>query len=343
MTRYEKAPTPPHLEELRYQSGAGDDNRVLAFVLWLAWNNSCYWCGEQKAFDDIEIDHVVPQTRLDEARERFGLPNDFDLHGLGNLAPICHGCNSKRKGNELHGEGVTLSWLKKAAARAAKVRTAHAAITSRNATTESMVKIAQAPNDAETNRALEALGSAVVSRIAMVGPHLATDFITTTVIEVPYPAADPMDVPVIIDAASRETAMFLEKLIGWTYVDQLPDVLMHTVDEIEDLITVAIGSEAGDFMPGAASRHSVHMEIVSLSTDVQSSAGGPRIEVQIEGTYAADHTASWFGPDDQGESVDKTVYAETVIAFTALLGADWGDALEYEGTEIAGEPHTYLF
>lgn len=339
MTHFEKVST---AKQLRYKPGAGEDNRVLAFALWLAWNSSCYWCGEQKSFDDMEIDHVVPQTRLDAAREKFKLPHDFDLHGLGNLAPICHGCNSKRKGNELHGEGVTLSWLSKAVARAERVGKAHSSITSRNATTESLVKIAQAPDDAETNRALESLGPAVVSRIAMVRPALASEFISTTVIEVPYPTTDPIDIPVILDAASRESAVLLEKLIGWACFDQLPDVLMHTLDDIEDLISAAIASEAGDFMPGAAGRETVHVEVTSLSADVESGAQGPRIQVNIEGTYTADHAASWFGPDDRGESVDKTVYAETVIAFSALLGAEWGEDLEYEWTNITGEPQTYL-
>jgi len=322
--------------------GAAERNRVLAFALWLAWNSSCYWCGEQKPFDDIEIDHVVPQTRVDEAREKFKLQASFDVHGLGNLAPICHGCNSKRKGNELHGEGITLSWLGKAASRAEKVRRSHSSITSGNAVTTSLIAIAQAPENHETQRALESLGPAVVSRIARLSPALAADYLHTTVVEVPYPTTDPVDVAVIIDAGSRENAAFLEKLIRWTYLDELPEVLTHTLDDIEDLIAAAIASEAGDFMPGAAGRDTVRVEVERLSATVEPRAQGPRLSIEIEGTYAADHTAAWFGPDDRGESIERTVYAETVVVFTALLGAEWGEPLEYEGTNITGDPQTYL-
>jgi 5-methylcytosine-specific restriction endonuclease McrA len=51
-------------------------------------------------FNDIEIDHIIPKHLgpecLKELKDKYGLPEDFDIDAPQNLAPICSVCNGPR-------------------------------------------------------------------------------------------------------------------------------------------------------------------------------------------------------------------------------------------------------
>ena len=45
---------------VRYK--VNDDNSLLRFVLHELWEYKCYWCNTPKDYNDIQIDHIIPQT-----------------------------------------------------------------------------------------------------------------------------------------------------------------------------------------------------------------------------------------------------------------------------------------
>jgi len=59
----------------------------------LAHRKLCVYCGEPIAFTDLDIEHIIPETRAQNAEEwaatkaEYGLPDTFDINSLANLVP----------------------------------------------------------------------------------------------------------------------------------------------------------------------------------------------------------------------------------------------------------------
>jgi 5-methylcytosine-specific restriction endonuclease McrA len=72
------------------------------WALWEAHGEQCLYCGKPLHFNELIIDHVIPETtakdaeRLADLRITYGLGADFDIAGDKNLAPACHACNTKK-------------------------------------------------------------------------------------------------------------------------------------------------------------------------------------------------------------------------------------------------------
>jgi hypothetical protein len=71
-------------------------------ALRLAHGERCIYCGRHILFRETKIDHVLPETTLQdptktrELKQRFGLPDSFNLLGDENLAPSCEPCNGQK-------------------------------------------------------------------------------------------------------------------------------------------------------------------------------------------------------------------------------------------------------
>jgi 5-methylcytosine-specific restriction endonuclease McrA len=71
-------------------------------ALRVAHGEKCIYCGRHILFLETKIDHVLPESTLQdpiqtrELKQRFGLPDSFDLLGYENLAPSCEPCNGKK-------------------------------------------------------------------------------------------------------------------------------------------------------------------------------------------------------------------------------------------------------
>ena len=94
------------------------NNSILRSVLYDAWKSRCYWCNRPKDFTDIEIDHIIPHTletdRLRVVLEELGLPTDFDVHNVANLAPICGTCNLEKTNQDFTSAPVVVGRHRKA-------------------------------------------------------------------------------------------------------------------------------------------------------------------------------------------------------------------------------------
>jgi tetratricopeptide (TPR) repeat protein len=75
-------------------------------AIWRAHDRRCVYTQEQIDFENLHIDHIVPEhlannaEKLDEVLRSYGLPADFDLNDFANLLPAKAGANL-RKGGEL--------------------------------------------------------------------------------------------------------------------------------------------------------------------------------------------------------------------------------------------------
>lgn len=65
------------------------------------WDHRCVWCRRPIFFNEMEVEHLIPKSlsKADKAEARakalhhHGLPEDYDLFSLANLAPSCRLCN----------------------------------------------------------------------------------------------------------------------------------------------------------------------------------------------------------------------------------------------------------
>ncbi len=85
-------------------------------AIWKAHKSKCVYCEELIPFNDLEIDHILPESLLDnpENLERikleYGLASDFDLNNYSNWLPSCSSCNN-RKRNRLFSERSTRFYI----------------------------------------------------------------------------------------------------------------------------------------------------------------------------------------------------------------------------------------
>lgn len=61
--------------------------------VYLKYNGHCAYCGKNIAYNDMQVDHLVPVNGWNEKGT-----NDFD-----NLMPACRRCNHYKRANSLEG------------------------------------------------------------------------------------------------------------------------------------------------------------------------------------------------------------------------------------------------
>jgi hypothetical protein len=70
--------------------------------LWLVHGRKCFHCGTELSLMEMKVDHLLPETLLNESlallglKKRLGLDDKFDLLGHENLIPACYICNSRK-------------------------------------------------------------------------------------------------------------------------------------------------------------------------------------------------------------------------------------------------------
>src|SRR5438132_4780397 len=82
----------------------GYSGRALApqerFARYLVGRERCIWCSQPIPYQEMEVEHLIPKDlegdELPRVLALHGLPPDYDLEALENLAPSCRNCNSRR-------------------------------------------------------------------------------------------------------------------------------------------------------------------------------------------------------------------------------------------------------
>jgi hypothetical protein len=61
-----------------------------------AYNRKCYMCKEIKELKELQIDHIIPPHRLQQAINENYIDSSFDVDAYYNYACICEGCNKDK-------------------------------------------------------------------------------------------------------------------------------------------------------------------------------------------------------------------------------------------------------
>jgi hypothetical protein len=87
-------------------------------ALFKLWNGRCVWCKQPIFFSEMEVEHLIPKSLagrdLLNALRLHGLPLDYDVFAMNNLAPSCGPCNSG-KGAKVPPDAAVVAMLLKGA------------------------------------------------------------------------------------------------------------------------------------------------------------------------------------------------------------------------------------
>lgn len=90
-------------------------DNITRSALWIAYNCVCFYCSQNLDWDELHIDHIIPES-LNNTKEYFDvlkkyeLMNGFNINSLYNLVPSHNQCNL-RKGKQLFSKATTLYYL----------------------------------------------------------------------------------------------------------------------------------------------------------------------------------------------------------------------------------------
>lgn len=100
------------------------------YAVWLCNGQRCWWCKQPLRLVEATIDHVLPESLLDDDVKReavlaeYGLPMDFNINGYENWLP-CHNHCNQSKGNRtpafVPGNSAVIDGLRQMARRAERI------------------------------------------------------------------------------------------------------------------------------------------------------------------------------------------------------------------------------
>jgi len=91
-------------------------DNIIRSALWASYNYICFYCNRPLDWDDLQIDHIIPESLnlkpevLKQVIKEYELEDGFDLNALYNIVPA-HGKCNRRKSNELFKKNTTLYYL----------------------------------------------------------------------------------------------------------------------------------------------------------------------------------------------------------------------------------------
>lgn len=101
-----------------------DFSSAESFGVWHAFEGLCFWCGVPVSFQEVTVDHVVPESIEDDEGKLiaikllYGLPEEFGINTFLNWVPAHAKCN-QRKGQDLFSPSpAMLAILERVAKRA---------------------------------------------------------------------------------------------------------------------------------------------------------------------------------------------------------------------------------
>jgi 5-methylcytosine-specific restriction endonuclease McrA len=230
-------------DSVRYRING--DNSILRSVLYDLWGYKCYFCKRPKDYNDIQIDHIIPQTvtdeRLQQLATQFGLPAEFDVHDPRNLAPICSSCNGPGgKGDEDLGDTpVVLIRLRRAEKLRSTVikKVQTFAVPGKTATALLLAKEADL-SDPATRQAFEAHAPAVVQKLALLD-EAKVEFVSFRTVEVQVDEDHyhpDLQVGISLRAKARRAATILEDVCGGVIEDVVQEPVIDLFQQIHERV-----------------------------------------------------------------------------------------------------------
>ncbi|MEU6788822.1 hypothetical protein ABZ912_57385 [Nonomuraea angiospora] len=213
----------------------GGDNSVLRLALYKTWGKKCYWCGDPKEFNEIEIDHILPQDagvkKLEWLKTTYPLHEDFDIHGVENLAPICRRCQ-RRKGSRRYGAtGIVLDSLRSASQhKSTIVKKVQKFGDSGDVADLLLNAIKTDLNDPEARQAFEEYAPAIVQKLALLDETKA-DFISSRAVGPPHTPDNPLKIGLSLDSQGRTAVAIFEDVCGCSVEEVLEDPITEIMEE----------------------------------------------------------------------------------------------------------------
>ena len=318
---------------VRYQ--VNGDNLVLRFVIYNLWGYKCYWCLAPKDFNNIQLDHIIPQAVKDEALQRwkaqFNLPDEFNIHDPGNLAPICAPCNGPSgKGNQdLINVPVLHDKLRRARHLRSKVIEEVRTFANTNKLAEALILATEADlSNSATKQAFEEYAPAVVQKLALLDEAKA-DFVSfrTVTIQVDENRYRPeLKVGISLRARERRVAAILEDVCG----DMIDNVIQEPVMDLIQQIGERVQRELEDVRRNSEEDDDYPVEPITAGPPV-----GDFNMIDID-SLGFDRTGKFFEFTFGGK------FDASLSASLAQYSADGSELLELQGDAFVTGSYSFV-
>ncbi|MFE3197908.1 HNH endonuclease [Embleya sp. NPDC059237] len=307
-------------------SYGGGDNSVLRLVLYRLWRHRCYWCDTPKEFNDIEIDHIIPQSvgakELKVLGAEYCLPSDFDIDGAENLAPICSAHNGPRgKGNKLYKSGgVMLGYLDTARRLKPTVVKRVKRFGASGKVAEYLLNASETDlNDPAARQAFEEYAPAIVQKLALLDEEKA-DFSSFQSTVIALDGELSIEAVTSLSSRGRTAAAILLDVCGSKVEDVLVDRVAMLVGMIcrnveEDF--AGIEAPLGPTNSGPPVMTWMRVEVDSIDYERE----GRSIEFTFSGKFEADLTASLV-QDNRHGGLDE-IQGDGVVQGTFSFDVAW--------------------
>lgn len=315
-------------DEIRY-TGNSINDKVLRLALLTVWDNTCYWCGKPRDFNEVEIDHIIHRKIQEDdlkavlkelLRGDPALEEKYNVDAPANLAPICAPCN-REKADISFKSGPFEVRFKKARAKASKVEKWVRSFKSSHPVAKAVVTLATADlDDARAKRSLANFAPVLDSRIR----HL--NYVTEGEHFNPF-EDETQQATLSIDERGRRTIVLLEDFHGMDLDNALLPAIRRTRSSIEKHL-------ASDMETNVRHQGHVEPEAGTLLGDIDIRATALRYDrsaeqYEISGSFDAVVEADVWVTDLNG-SRDETVQemASSRGTFAASFPVDPLDASE---------------
>lgn len=89
------------------------------YAIWKSLGPKCAWCKTPVEYSDCHIDHIIPESLLEEQENlkmvltKYSLDEDFELNSFKNWVPVHPSCNLTKGDDVIEGAPIFLELLKK--------------------------------------------------------------------------------------------------------------------------------------------------------------------------------------------------------------------------------------
>lgn len=239
--------------DVRYRPGDAAWNLILRNALWDAWHYRCCWCKKPKDLQDVDVDHLIPQsysgdelrTMLDENLTEELRTLRFDIHAPHNLGPACRDCNGEKSNRDFLTAPRFMALLARARELEPAVVQAVRKFHSDNAFTKALATLTGADlSNPDLMETLNELGPALITRLRYIAPHI---------VEGPsnYGYFDPDGwdsdndylVTITFDESSRRARVVLEDVYGCDFDSTMVTVVRAVANRICEELAATMAHE----------------------------------------------------------------------------------------------------